>query len=838
VVDIGSSRLRQCIENELGLAPDDPVTRGQLGTLVTLDCSYVDLGDIDGLRYATALTSLSLADSYTAGYENVSLEPLAALTELESLDLSAARGLDWTVLAPLTNLVDVDLSRSTVSTVDWLSGSLGLRDVRLNSTRVSDLTALEGKPLQRLELDETDVTDLDWLAATPGLAHVSLRWLGLEDIDFLSGLEELTFVNINSNEVTNLEPLESATGLVTLEFAGNDVDDLAVLAELPELREVNLTGNHVTDISVLASLANLEDWSAYAQESTLPDITACEIQMAHAGVNIDGTPLNLTPGRGVGDPDTFLVGIDGEVEIKATAYGYPFSVTYVAEVVGYSQPCAWPTEYLSTMKFPSTLVAGTIATIEIAEWGTRHEEPLYRWTLADGTVDAISRSVFLLESGVGATVTPSAVWYVDGMEKLTVTGPTLTVQGVMPEDLEILFGDPPAAGKYVGVYAPDLHGDATWSCQWLLNGVVATSSTNCSLILPTSAAGKTVVVRATISKPNRAPRTYETAPAIVLRSDWKQSTTGSVSGTAQVGKTVTAVPPTFSPTPTSYTYQWFRNDWAIEGATAKTYTLTAADGGAKISVYIYAHKDGYSRVEALTPEVHVNRIFTATPAPTISGTKAVGFTLTATRGTWSPAPTSYRYQWYRAGKAISGATKSTYKTVAADGGHTVTVRVTAIRSGYTTVSKTSASVTILKRLMSTPTPTVSGTAKVKATLTARTGVWGPGTVTKSYQWYRNGKAIAGATKSTYKVGVRDAYASITVKVTGKKSGYLTAIRTSKAIVPSGIKYGSCAALKTDYPGGVAKSTTIRGRLSTTFVSAKLYALNRGRDGDKDGWACE
>ena len=48
------------------------------------------------------------------------------------------------------------------------------------------------------------------------------------------------------------------------------------------------------------------------------------------------------------------------------------------------------------------------------------------------------------------------------------------------------------------------------------------------------------------------------------------------------------------------------------------------------------------------------------------------------------------YQWYRAGVAISGATSSTYKLVAADKGSGIKVKVTGTKSGYTTVSKTSA----------------------------------------------------------------------------------------------------------------------------------------------------
>jgi hypothetical protein len=68
----------------------------------------------------------------------------------------------------------------------------------------------------------------------------------------------------------------------------------------------------------------------------------------------------------------------------------------------------------------------------------------------------------------------------------------------------------------------------------------------------------------------------------------------------------------------------------------------------------------------------------------------VAYTLTAVPGTWSPAPATWTYQWYRSGVAISGATARTYKLTSLDKGKYVKVRVTGARSGYLTKSVYSA----------------------------------------------------------------------------------------------------------------------------------------------------
>jgi len=82
-----------------------------------------------------------------------------------------------------------------------------------------------------------------------------------------------------------------------------------------------------------------------------------------------------------------------------------------------------------------------------------------------------------------------------------------------------------------------------------------------------------------------------------------------------------------------------------------------------------------------------------TPKPKITGSAAVGKTLTASPGKWTPTATyTYTYQWkrYLAGKTgRSVVLKSVvrkpnqYKAVAADKGKYIFLVVTATRAGYT-----------------------------------------------------------------------------------------------------------------------------------------------------------
>jgi hypothetical protein len=67
-----------------------------------------------------------------------------------------------------------------------------------------------------------------------------------------------------------------------------------------------------------------------------------------------------------------------------------------------------------------------------------------------------------------------------------------------------------------------------------------------------------------------------------------------------------------------------------------------------------------------------------TAAPSVSGTAAIGSTLTASPGTWTGDPTpTFSYQWQRGTSNISGATGSTYTATLSDAGNTLRCVVTA-----------------------------------------------------------------------------------------------------------------------------------------------------------------
>ncbi len=189
--------------------------------------------------------------------------------------------------------------------------------------------------------------------------------------------------------------------------------------------------------------------------------------------------------------------------------------------------------------------------------------------------------------------------------------------------------------------------------------------------------------------------------------------------------------------------------------------------------------------------------FSTAPTPTITGTLSLGSTLTAHPGTWSPAATSYGYQWFANGSKIALATHGTFAITASQVGKTISVAVAGHRSGYTSVARTSMSTAVVPsaHFPLTPAPRIQGTLASGSALHAHVGDWGTTGVTFSYQWKSGGVFIGGATSGDYVPTSSDIGKSILVSVTGKKAGYLSVKKYSvgTAVVPTPVVTGTVAA---------------------------------------------
>ncbi|MBT0994812.1 hypothetical protein KIN34_11025 [Cellulomonas sp. DKR-3] len=325
-----------------------------------------------------------------------------------------------------------------------------------------------------------------------------------------------------------------------------------------------------------------------------------------------------------------------------------------------------------------------------------------------------------------------------------------------------------------GTWAPS---PATVAYQWLRGGTPIPGATSATYRLTPSDLGRSVKARVTA-------RLVGLREGVRVVGPWGEVERGvlgagrvSLTGKAALGSTLTAAVTGWSGS--TVTWRWERDGAPISGASSARYAITKADVGHQVRATATAVRYGYTPAVATSAARTPVFSFVALSPPKLSGTVAVGSRVTASRGTWSAAPKSVRYTWLRSGAPIAGATRATYAPVAADVGKKLAVRVTATLTGYPSASAVSTTSTVVAGTIKNVTrPTVTGTARVGATVRVSPGRWSVPGVTVRYQWLRDGRAIAGATKATYTARSADVRTRLSVRVTASKPGYRSAATTA------------------------------------------------------------
>jgi Hypothetical glycosyl hydrolase family 15/Bacterial Ig domain len=236
-----------------------------------------------------------------------------------------------------------------------------------------------------------------------------------------------------------------------------------------------------------------------------------------------------------------------------------------------------------------------------------------------------------------------------------------------------------------------------------------------AIVNPSSSSSQTFALGATYKKADgTSVSTVTLGPtrALVLRGSGEvavpvSQTLPVLSGTAQIGDTVTVSKGTWSGSPTTFAYQWKRCDatgsacTAITGATVAAYKLVSADLGRTVRAVVEASNSAGSGTATSAASAIVTATNVVAPVstapPVVSGAPMVGNVLTVSTGTWSGQPTTFTYEWQRCGSsgggcgAIPSGTAAAYKIGDADIGHTLRATVTAWNTGGSTTATSSSS---------------------------------------------------------------------------------------------------------------------------------------------------
>ena len=293
------------------------------------------------------------------------------------------------------------------------------------------------------------------------------------------------------------------------------------------------------------------------------------------------------------------------------------------------------------------------------------------------------------------------------------------------------------------------NGTAPLTYQWSKNGSVVSGATGVTLSLSNVQSGDagsyTVIVTNTAGSATSSAATLTVNSAATVPTITTQPTSQSVT----VGATAT-----FSVAASgtgSLTYQWSKNGSVVSGATGATLSLSnvqSGDAGSYTAVVTNSAGSVTSNAASLIVSTSASgpNIATQPESLTVTAGGSAAFTVVAS-GT---APLSY--QWSKNGAAIVGATGSTFALSSSQlsdaGSYSVVVSnatgsVTSTVATLTVNASASGSGPLITVQPTNQTATVGFLAQFSVTATPFLGL--------TYQWYKNGSAISGATSFLYTV---------------------------------------------------------------------------------------
>ncbi len=388
------------------------------------------------------------------------------------------------------------------------------------------------------------------------------------------------------------------------------------------------------------------------------------------------------------------------------------------------------------------------------------------------------------------------------------TGPVAasrpTITGTLQQGKK-LVGSP---GTWTG------SGTITYAYQWYrcdANGAKCSSihgSTKATYTQVAKDAGHTIALTVRATDTTGTTAAYSSLAGLVTAAGKPVATAQPpLTGDPIAGQPLKVEAVSWSAPPSATTYAWQRCNangrvcTPIAAATTDTYTITAADVGHALLTTVTATVSGAPQT-VLSLESGLARSApgpVAAGRPSIAGTLQQGKQVTANAGAWAGSGAiSYAYQWYRCDangakcSSVHGATKATYKEVAADVGHTIGLTVRATDSTGTTPAYSSLGGLVAPAsatLAATVQPTLSGAAAVGQVLKVTGGTFTTTPASATYGWLQcnaNGRlcaSIASATSDSYTPAATDSGHTIVAVVTAVAGTATQAVLTTAILIP-------------------------------------------------------
>jgi len=624
--------------------------------------------------------------------------------------------------------------------------------------------------IRSLTCNDSGFADLD-IKSLAGLEHLTnvqalyLNRGSVTDLAPLAGLSELWAVHLHANQVSDLHPLAGLHKLSLLDLAEDPIGDLAPILALPALSTLDISGTKVdaSQIVAMPALRNLtigglpsSDYGFLAGMDKLGSLTIVDDKIT----SLKGIPMPpLVSVIFLAAPAvTSLAGIEAASELQRF---YAFASDTEVDRTALSD--------ISALAGLKKLIQVDIEGSEVADVSGLADKPvLTEIVLEKGRVTdlkPLASTTHLRRLWVGQNQIRSLEG-LEGMHDLT----ELTVHVNAVASLEPIRG--------LTIKTLDANANAITDV-----GPIADMQSLETVVLGYNLLQDVSPLAGLTSQP-RLDLSRNHISDLSAFSGWTKSVLATDQDVTAPAGALAGVAGPLGVRNQAGSQLCATN--ADPRVTCKDGQITYPTSGTYRSFFSDAGDNPYARFSGtVTQYAGPDKPFTRTHTPKVFGGPEVGLSVIADFKPWTPAVSTYTYQWYRDGTLITGPASNGYfyNAVPADRGRRLSVCVTGHLDGYEAKRLCSApSARVVTGSLRAPKPKISGDDVTESTLTAVTGDWTVGT-TLRYQWQRNNKNIRGATAATFRLRAGDVGDHIRVRITGSQAGYHSSTRYSATITP-------------------------------------------------------
>jgi 5-hydroxyisourate hydrolase-like protein (transthyretin family) len=653
--------------------------------------------------------------------------------------------------------------------------------------------------------------------------------------------------------------ISSTTGAVPTVFSGNT----ALVADATTLR-VTKAATTTYNFSALTQGTITGKVAGLLGAVTDPDVAGVRVTALRLH-GPAGFASSMEPVRSVvtGAAGTFSIGglAPGNYQLRfdpASLYGS----TYLGDV---TQPLQSTGSNVATVTAGATASVGTRTLGAFApltgsvKWGsypqqgvpvfiTKHGEP-YSVTAkpgdekavtgADGTfsISGLGAGTWIIQAGSAAAGFTSALGYNTNhlyptLNQITLVAGTpyntgaLATSGSLvdpPTTVTQIVGSPQVGSTLTAVLPTYPEPHVLDGAIWLRNGRAIPGATELTYVPTAADLGASISLRVSGTSTTSGTESSQSS-AVTIGLGTLPEVTGSspaMVGSVTVGSAVTAATGDWSMQGLRYGYAWYV-DPSSSGpgtlvGTGARFIPVAAQLGSYLRLEVTASRAGFGSAtfSSASALITIGAAPAATKAPTV---KKSGSTATVTPGTWSPAVTSFGYDWQFRDSASDGAWTSfgsaLSQSLAGRTAQAIRVIVTATPTGHQSSTRT-------LTVQTGTAPVATGNRELPASVYAGETLIGPAptwpantslndtTVTHSWQ-YKSGskwKTITGTTFNYYVVPVSMIGATIRDVVTARTAGYAPSVVTTapRVVQPQRTLYATS-------PSQLAGSDSVPGQL--------------------------